>query len=347
MAAALLQQVACGGPVRSVALKHYRFALWVFLFAAIAFPVATATQDLPVNARVISEFGPGGKTRFGSLEFLGGIEFSSSDDRLESLSSIRFRADGERFVSVLDTGNWLTGRIRRDAQGRLSGLADVTVDPILIRGERVGSKYNSDAEGLALRDGQVLVSFEQVHRVDAYPDPGFEKSAPLRTLDLPIPRHEFRMNAGMETVAVSPKSGPLKGAPIAVTEHSLDDRGNLFAAILEGPQKGVFTVVRHDPYDATDGAFLPDGDFLLLERRFSFLGGLGMRIRRIKGEDIRSGATVNGEVLLEADMGYAIDNMEGLDVISGPEGKPHLILVSDDNGNMLQRNIMLEFRLSE
>jgi hypothetical protein len=46
-------------------------------------------------------------------------------------------------------------------------------------------------------------------------------------------------------------------------------------------------------------------------------------------------------------MTYAIDNMEGLDVIEAPDGRPHLILVSDDNGNFLQRNLMLEFRLAE
>lgn len=317
--------------------------------AAVASPVATAIGDVSVTARTITQFKAGSQeTRFGALEFMGGIEFSSPDSRLQSLSSIRFRADGERFVSVLDTGHWLTGRIERDAEGRLSGLADLGINPILIRGGQAGAKYRSDAEGIALRDGQVLVSFEQLHRVDAYPDPGFETSAPSRSLDLPIPRREFRMNAGMETVAVSPKSGPLKGAPIVVTEHSLDDRRNLFAAILEGPMKGVFTVVRHDPYNATDGVFLPDGDFLLLERRFSFLGGLGMRIRRIKGEDIRPGAAVDGDVLLEADMTYAIDNMEGIDVLAGPEGKPHLILISDNNGNrFLQRNVMLEFRLND
>ena len=71
-----------------------------------------------------------------------------------------------------------------------------------------------------------------------------------------------------------------------------------------------------------------------------------MRIRLIPGDSIRPGAAVDGEVLLEADLGSAIDNMEGIDVIAGPEGKPHLILVSDDNGNLFQRNVMLEFRLN-
>jgi hypothetical protein len=327
-------------------LKLARFALCLGLYGILASPVAPATQTVSTTARAITQFKAGSKeTRFGSLEFLGGIQFSSSDGRLQSLSAIRFRPDGRNFVSVLDTGEWLTGRIERDASGRLSGLGDLSINPILIRGGRAGSKYNSDAEGLALRKGQAAVGFEQLHRVDVYPDPGFEQSGPLMTLDNPIPRREFRMNAGMETVAAAPEAGPLKGSLVVVTEHSLDDQGNLSAAILEGPLKGVFKVVRHDPYDATDGAFLPDGDFLLLERRFSYLGGLGMRIRRIKAEAIRPGAVVDGETLIEADMGYAIDNMEGLDVISGPDGKSHLVIVSDDNGNILQRNVMLEFRL--
>lgn len=330
-------------------MKPFRFSLWAGLFLALSSPVAPATDTIAVRATQIGRFeSASNRTRFGRLEFLGGIEFSSSDSRVESLSAIRFRPDGRNFVSVLDTGDWLTGRIERDEQGRLKGLSAVSVSPMLLKGGRPGSKKNLDAEGLALRDGQAIVSFEFQHRVDAYPDPGFEQSGPLRTIAHLIPARELRMNAGMETVAASPASGPLKGALMVVTERSLDDQGNMFAAVLEGPQKGIFKVVRHDPYDATDGAFLPNGDFLLLERRFSYLGGLGMRIRLLKGESLRPGAVVDGAVLLEADMGtHSVDNMEGLDVIMGVDGKPRIIIVSDDNGNrFLQRNLMLEFRLN-
>jgi hypothetical protein len=316
-----------------------------FVLAA-ALPVAPASPSIAISARSISQFKPGSdQSRFGALEFVGGIEFTSQDARLQSLSSIRFRSDGRSFVSVLDTGNWLTAQIDRDAEGRISGLSQATLNPILLASGRAGSKSSTDAEGLALRAGQAIVSFEQLHRVDAYPDPGFETSKPAKTLNFLIPSRELRRNAGMETVVASPQDGPLKGSLLVVAERSLDDSGNMLAAILEGPLKGQFTVVRHDPYDATDGAFLPNGDFLLLERRFSFLGGLGMRIRRINGDSIRPGAAVDGEVLLEADMGYAIDNMEGLDVLPGSDGTTRLILVSDDNGNFFQRNMMLEFRL--
>jgi hypothetical protein len=312
-------------------------------------PAAAGMPDrILVTAEPITRFKIGSDQQtFGPLEFLGGIEYSSADRRVQSLSSIRFRPDGRQFVGVLDTGQWLTGRIERSQQGLLSGLSDVGVSPILLRSGRQGSKAAADAEGLALRGDTVFVSFEQRHRVDAYPDPGFETSPPSRSVDFLIPRSELRRNAGMETLVASPPSGPLKGGLVAIGERSLNEDGNLLAAVIDGPRKGQFTVVRHEPFDATDGAFLPDGDLLLLERRFSFLGGVGMRIRRIKGEDIKPGAIVDGDVLIDADMSSEIDNMEGIDVVAGPDGRPHIILVSDDNGSIFQRNLMLEFRLNQ
>jgi hypothetical protein len=305
-----------------------------------------AADPVAVSSRIITQFRTGSdQTRFGRLEFLGGLQFSSSNSRMESLSGIRFRPDGRSFVAVLDTGEWMTGAIERDAAGKLSGLSDVALSPMLnVRGKHTG-KADLDAEAVALRNGEILVSYERRHRVDVYPDPGFETSGPLRTLDFLIPRRELRINGGMETVVVAPRDGPLKGSPLVVAEQSVDRNGNLYAAVLEGPRKGLFAVVRHDPFDVTDGAFLPNGDLLLLERRFSFSGGLGMRIRRIAGDDIRPDSILDGEVLLEADLSYAIDNMEGIDVIAGPDGSPHLIVVSDDNGSFFQRNLMLEFRL--
>jgi hypothetical protein len=82
-----------------------------------------------------------------------------------------------------------------------------------------------------------------------------------------------------------------------------------------------------------------------LERRFNMAEGIGMRIRRIKGADIKPGAIVNGELLVEGNFNYNIDNMEGIDTFQAADGTTHVILVSDDNHSILQRNLMLEFRL--
>lgn len=310
---------------------------------------ASETVDAPVQVRQIATFKPGStQSRLGQLEFVGGLEFTSKQSLLGSMSSIRFYPDGKGFVSVLDTGHWLTGKLEHDEQGRPSSLADLRITAMRdASGDEPSGKGDIDAEGVSLRAGQVIVSFERNHRVDIYPDPGFEQAKPFRSLDILIPKGELRGNGSLETVVVAPPDGPLKGAALTIAERSVDRQGRLYAAILEGPLKGQFKVKRDEPWDVTDGAFLPGGDLLLLERRFSFIGGVGMRIRRIPADSIRPGAVIDGPVLLEADQNDQIDNMEGLDVVTGPDGRPHLILVSDDNHSILQRNLLLEFRLAQ
>lgn len=317
------------------------------LCLALSGQAAAEGVELSVTSRAITQFTFGAEQRiFGKLEFLGGISYSSGNPLLGAVSAIRFRADGKDFVAVLDTGHWLTGRIARDAEGRLSGLADLKVRSMLNdEGQDENVKYQMDAEGLAIGEGEVLVSFENVHRIDAYPDPGFMEARPARRLALPFPRRELRSNRGMETLAMSPQAGPLGAVPVAVTERSLDRDGNVLAAVLGGPRAGTFGVTRNDPWDITDGAFLPNGDLLLLERRFRLSDGVGMRIRRIDGRKIRPGAVVDGDVLIDVDLSHQIDNMEGLDVVVMGENDIRLIVVSDDNHSILQRNLMLEFRL--
>ncbi|OJF92398.1 hypothetical protein AX760_06040 [Pararhizobium antarcticum] len=322
------------------------FCSWLALpVSGLASPPPSET--VPVSSRQITNFKIGSdQKRFGALEFVGGLEMSSSNALFGAMSAIRFRVDTTSFLSVLDTGHWLQGSVTRDPQGRLSGLADVTVTSMMDRqgrSERV--KQMMDSEGLAFRNGQALVSFEQQHRVDVYPDPGFAQARPVASLPILIPKSALRGNRGLETVVVSPAGSPLAGATVIVSELSVDKADHLYAAVLDGPRKGVFAVVQKDPFAITDGAFLPNGDLLLLERRFSFAEGIGMQIRRIAGDTIKAGAVVDGTVILSADMGYQIDNMEGLDVVVLPDGEIRVIVVSDDNHSILERNLMLEFRL--
>ena len=62
---------------------------------------------------------------------------------------------------------------------------------------------------------------------------------------------------------------------------------------------------------------------------------------------IKPGALVDGPVLFEADLGYEIDNMEGLSVHRGAGGETVLTLISDDNFSVLQRTLLLQFTLAE
>ena len=316
------------------------------LAATTVLPSVAQDQAVPINSRLISNFKVGSdQTRFGAFEFIGGLELSSPSSALGAMSAIRLAADRQRFLGVMDTGFWYAGRLERGPKGELIGIADFSVSSMLdADGEASEQKWRVDAEGLALRGDEVLVSFERRSRVDIYPANAPGSSRPTGTLPLQIPLRELRNNRGLEAIMVAPAASPLAGEVVIVSEKSLNTDGDIYAAVLTGPSKGVFFVKRHPPYDVTDGDFLPNGDLLLLERRFSIAEGIGMRIRRIDASRLGPGNLVDGPVVLEADFGDQIDNMEGLDVSQDEDGGVFVTLVSDDNHSILQRNLILEFR---
>jgi len=86
---------------------------------------------------------------------------------------------------------------------------------------------------------------------------------------------------------------------------------------------------------------------LLLERKFSWVGGVGIRIRRVALASLAPGTVIDGPSIFEADLGNEIDNMEGIDAHVTPEGDTVLTLVSDDNFSLIQRNLLLQFTLVE
>ncbi|AMM83196.1 esterase-like activity of phytase family protein [Martelella sp. AD-3] len=319
-----------------------RAAFACLALALVATPAVAAA--VPVDAVPIEKFAPEKDTdRFGRLAFIGGLTLTSPDPDFQSLSAIRFLPDGKRFIAVADTGEWIDGRVTRDASGRLSGLADVTVTPMKnAKGVHAG-KSGMDAESLAIAGNRIYVGFEGRHRIDSYPLAGHAQANAAPGPDFLIPPYELRRNGSFEALATDDA-----GRMVAIAEKSIDTHGNLFAAIVRGQQKGIFKVVKREGYDVTDAAFLPDGDLLVLERRFSLLAGVAMRIRRFAGEAIRPGATVDGPVIMQAYGGtHRIDNMEGMDVIRADDGAHHVIIVSDDNNSPLQNTLMLEFRLAD
>jgi hypothetical protein len=304
-------------------------------------------QQIDVKTSPITQFKIGSTdTRFGRLTFVGGLEMTASERNFGALSAFRFLDGGGEFIGVSDTGFWYAGAVRRDETGRPQGISGFRMNPIRNdKGDGFRKKWQADAEGLTVWGSDITASFERVHRISTGKLDPASLTVKLSEEPLPVPAKELRENKGFETLATSPDSGPLGTARVAVTEKSLNKSGNIFAAVLEGPKKGVFFVARNGEYDITDGDFLPNGDLLLLERRFNMADGIGMRLRLIPGGSIEPGATVDGQILLEADLAYQIDNMEALDVWQDSAGATRVTILSDDNHSILERNLLLEFKL--
>ncbi len=328
----------------------HRLALAITLLFAVPSGAAAEPQLRPVDirARPISQFGIGSdETRFGELEFLGGLELTSDKDEFGSLSGIDFDTDG-RLHAVTDRGAWLSAELE-ETGGAPSGLTEAWMarmrDP---SGSLPSSKVAADAEGirLATTGGRavMLVSFERIHEIRIFDLPIDPTAAPER-MRLPRFVTDLRANQGIEAVAIAAHDGPLAGAVVALAERSLDQAGNHRGFVLDGPRAGEFSVGRSGGFDITDAAFLPNGDLAILERRFSFATGLAIRIRRINGALIRPGRIVSGTTLMEAGIGHQIDNLEGLAIRARANGDTILTLVSDNNHSLLQRTLLLQFRL--
>lgn len=322
-----------------------RAAAGLLLAALLAFAGGgAAAEPLLLSVRPIERFAIGrSTTRFGDLEFLGGLDLVSLDRRFGGLSGIDVGAGGGDATMVSDEG-WVvrTRLVYRD--GRLAGLADAAIDR-LFPGDEV-SKHESDVEDIAFdpaRPGRGLVVLERRASPLFAFEIGDDGAARSRSVALPRAVAQLRYNKGLESVAFAPPASPLAGRAIVIAERSVERRGGTVPGWIVGG--GSFAVRRRDDFDVSSARFLPDGDLLLLERRFTPGWGIAMRLRRIDGATLRDGAVLDGPFLLEAGMTEQIDNMEGLALHRDASGRLVLTLVSDDNKSILQRTLLLQFRL--
>jgi hypothetical protein len=164
---------------------------------------------------------------------------------------------------------------------------------------------------------------------------------------LPTAARKLPFNKGLEALVMVPKGFALAGSLIAISERGLDSGGNIIGFLIGGKLPGQFGVRRTENFDVSDAVLLPSGDLLLLERKFSLLGGIGIRIRRIALGSVAPGAVIDGPSIFNADLGNEIDNMEGIDAHVTAEGDTVLTLVSDDNFSMIPRNLLMQFTLVE
>jgi hypothetical protein len=308
-----------------------------------------APVTIEVNARPIPSFDTRdrARVRFGALEYRSGLILTSRFPGFGGLSGFRLDPKGERFIAVSDRGGWFTGRIVY--RGReMTGLDEVEAAPLLgPDGRPITARGWYDSESLALDGTLAYVGIERVQRILRYDfAKGFTRS---RGEEIPVPPalRKLPSNKGPEALVVVPKNLPLAGTVIALSERGLDADGNIIAFLIGGKTPGQFSLRRSLNFDVSDAVLLPTGELLVLERKFSWLSGIAIRIRSIPLRSLAPGALVDGPLIFEADLGHEVDNMEAIDAHVTPEGDTVLTLVSDDNFSMIQRNLLLQFTLVE
>ena len=318
--------------------------------AAVAKPKALPVDPVAVavKATPIDHFDPREpeKTRFGKLEFRGGLELAADHPAFGGWSALRLDATGSRLLAASDAGVWMTGRLD-DKDGRLSGLTDVTLAAMRgSAGETLSRIGRADVESLAVDGTACFVGIERVHEIRRYDC----TVAPFasRGIPQPVPPALKKMprNSGLEALVAVPKGLPYEGSLIGITETGPAAGEDALGFLIRGAAFVPFRVRLSDDFSVTDAA-IAGKDLLVLERHYSLWRGVAMRVRRVPLAAIGPDKTVDGEVLITAGRAQQIDNMEGLAVHTNAAGETILTMISDDNFSFLQRTLILQFALVE
>jgi hypothetical protein len=116
--------------------------------------------------------------------------------------------------------------------------------------------------------------------------------------------------------------------------------------LIDGQQFFELSYLPSPDFRVTDCAALSNGDVIVLERRYVPFGILSARLKLVRAENVRPGAKLLGEELLNLESPLNVDNFEGVAVQEDPSNGTIIYIVSDDNYNPFQRTLLLQFRLA-
>jgi hypothetical protein len=280
--------------------------------------------------------------RVGRLIYRGGHVLTANDPRFGGWSDLDISDDGTRLTAISDRGFWFDATLQSDGRGAIVQLDEPRLGYLLNLAGYRQPGLGGDAEGLSREpDGSLLVSFERRHRIWRYPPAEPPFSALPRPLPLPPGAARMPENGGIEALVRLPG-----GRVLALSEELAAGNGANVGWIGDGRSWSPLVYVPGPDFKPTGAARLPDGDVLVLERRFSRLTVPGARIVRLRADAIRPGARLEGEELARIEPPLSFDNFEGIAVRRGPQGAVFIYVLSDDNYFFLQRTLLLAFELA-
>ncbi|HZQ01106.1 MAG TPA: esterase-like activity of phytase family protein [Reyranella sp.] len=281
----------------------------------------------------------------GRLKWRGGIAMTANSANFGGWSDLHVDPDGKRLTSLSDEGSWFTATIDYDKAGNLVGLTGLKIGSIRgLDGQPLSDKQWADSEGLALMpDGSWIVSFERHHRIWRYAT----LDATPTAINTPDDFGRQPENGGVETLTAL-----ADGRIIAISEeYSVKPGFNVGWIGTPGPggryRWDHFDYATIPGYSPTAMRRLPDGSFVTLERAWDPVRGVRCRVMRFAASQLKPEGTVRPEELARLASPYVVDNLEGISATLGARGETLIWLISDDNFNPLQRNILLLFELEK
>ncbi len=273
------------------------------------------------------------QTQIGALTFAGGLALTSPDSqRLGGLSDLVINAKGA-LTAISDEGDLLQAQVRTGPDGRLSGLDQAKLAPVLGQdGKALPSKFEADAEGLALwPNGDLMVSFEHDHRIWLYPAAGGTPQT------LPMPDVAMPPNDGMEGLSLAPSQGldaywvGVEAGSIWLCHIKTDCKAD--PSLPMPPQGYRLSGLREGP----------EGQLFILHHSWNPAQGSRIVLSVVTDP---AGPAPKTIPILNLAPPLSTDNFEGIAVTKAANGHLRLYLLSDDNFSKTQRTLLMAFDMA-
>ncbi|MEP4885436.1 MAG: esterase-like activity of phytase family protein, partial [Alphaproteobacteria bacterium] len=229
-----------------------------------------------------------------------------------------------------------------DPSGDLSAAKLVDLEPVTgAVGRSIEDDRNSDIEAIArMPNGGWLVAFERNHRLLHFPASYAPLRASPRLLLTPPGLERARSNRGIEAASETADKQIL-----LISEDLKTTPAFNFAWLGNGADWTPMSYTLFPPYKPTGAALLPNGDIVVLERRFTPPGDVGSRIARIARRSLRPGAPIQTRELARLERPFVTENFEAVTARSAGRGQTLIYIASDNNFSDKQRNLLLMFEL--
>jgi hypothetical protein len=330
--------------VRGMAMRK-RFSRILALMAFFAFPSSAQLGQMPIaDQNIVLRAEP--------------VDLFSDDPERKDLGGLRFESGWALTADSAEFGGW-SGMVVNGTDFTLVGDSGAVLrfalegdKPVRARLSEVPkgcgfhwSKPKQDSESIAHdpATGQFWVGLENQNAI-------CRLNAAMKTERM-VKRPEMKKWAkasGAETLTrlkdgrflVMAEGDPRRGAstmPVLLFDRDPTEPGaKVESAALRTPAGFL-------PVDATQ---LPDGRVLLLLRDFKLFSGFSGRLVVLDLADLRAGAILSGTEIARFASPALADNFEAI-AINRDAGGIAVWIASDDNFTVLQRSLLLKFRLAD
>lgn len=294
------------------------------------------SQDIAFKPLNLDPAHPG-KRRIGELIFEGAWQLDSRNENFGGISALTLLPEG-RFVGISDAGTVIGFGLSNNEQMDRPFIAPLpgSMDADLNYKDRDSEGITHDAQS-----GQFWVSYEANHAIRRFSRSFSRVNGVARPAEI----QDWPSNRGAETIF------RLRDGRFIVIAESVDD-GTHHALLFSGDpvEKGSvvsrFTYRPPAGYRVTDGVQLADGRLALIHRSIGLPDGFAAKIGLLQPSLIAKGKIVESRIIATLTSPLLVDNLEGI-AAEEKGGNTYIWLISDNNFFVLQRTILMKFRLAE